>query len=131
MAFDRESILCLTADAVFTRYIFRRDAHVTPFKRVTQHRQHSVDRNDIPHFRAPAGTGQHMRRAAHAFRTTRNGNVTFAQCDHRSEEHTSELQSLMRNSYAVFCLKKKKQIKDTKTQIIDYITTKPIKSLIT
>src|SRR3546814_1857079 len=30
----------------------------------------------------------------------------------RSEEHTSELQSLMRNSYAVFCLKKKKQKKD-------------------
>src|SRR3546814_6210363 len=28
----------------------------------------------------------------------------------RSEEHTSELQSLMRNSYAVFCLKKKKNI---------------------
>src|SRR3546814_1589765 len=27
----------------------------------------------------------------------------------RSEEHTSELQSLMRNSYAVFCLKKKKE----------------------
>src|SRR3546814_4414873 len=27
----------------------------------------------------------------------------------RSEEHTSELQSLMRNSYAVFCLKNKKQ----------------------
>src|SRR3546814_5728655 len=30
----------------------------------------------------------------------------------RSEEHTSELQSLMRNTYAVFCLKKKQQIKD-------------------
>src|SRR3546814_3171277 len=29
--------------------------------------------------------------------------------DPRSEEHTSELQSLMRNSYAVFCLKQKKQ----------------------
>src|SRR3546814_3892912 len=29
----------------------------------------------------------------------------------RSEEHTSELQSLMRNSYAVFCLKKKKMRK--------------------
>src|SRR3546814_6770863 len=27
--------------------------------------------------------------------------------DERSEEHTSEIQSLMRNSYAVFCLKKK------------------------
>src|SRR3546814_8257455 len=33
----------------------------------------------------------------------------------RSEEHTSELQSLMRISYAVFCLKKKKT-KDKKTQ---------------
>src|SRR3546814_10363133 len=31
----------------------------------------------------------------------------------RSEEHTSELQSLMRHSYAVFCLKKKKQILTT------------------
>src|SRR3546814_10187975 len=30
----------------------------------------------------------------------------------RSEEHTSELQSLMRISYAVFCLKKKKNIKN-------------------
>src|SRR3546814_1277197 len=30
---------------------------------------------------------------------------------HRSEEHTSELQSLMRISYAVFCLKKKKKNK--------------------
>src|SRR3546814_1573256 len=29
----------------------------------------------------------------------------------RSEEHTSELQSLMRSSYAVFCLKKKKRRK--------------------
>src|SRR3546814_3367750 len=34
----------------------------------------------------------------------------------RSEEHTSELQSLMRISYAVFCLKKK--IKDTRTNIL-------------
>src|SRR3546814_8171611 len=32
----------------------------------------------------------------------------------RSEEHTSELQSLMRISYAVFCLKKKKQNKTRK-----------------
>src|SRR3546814_13788135 len=32
---------------------------------------------------------------------------------HRSEEHTSELQSLMRISYAVFCLKKKKRNKHT------------------
>src|SRR3546814_9324087 len=31
---------------------------------------------------------------------------------YRSEEHTSELQSLMRNSYAVFCLKKKKHTRE-------------------
>src|SRR3546814_10460145 len=42
----------------------------------------------------------------------------------RSEEHTSELQSLMRNSYAVFCLNKKtskqtnKQIKDTRNNTV-------------
>src|SRR3546814_6119804 len=33
----------------------------------------------------------------------------------RSEEHTSELQSLMRISYAVFCLKKKKKYTNTNT----------------
>src|SRR3546814_8071116 len=33
---------------------------------------------------------------------------SFELARHRSEEHTSELQSLMRTSYAVFCLKKKK-----------------------
>src|SRR3546814_4341645 len=33
----------------------------------------------------------------------------------RSEEHTSELQSLMRISYAVFCLKKKKNTQTKKT----------------
>src|SRR3546814_4961906 len=45
----------------------------------------------------------------------------------RSEEHTSELQSLMRISYAVFCLKKKKNInrKDNTTDETD--TTNPTK----
>src|SRR3546814_8465762 len=47
--------------------------------------------------RAPAcGTGEARLCAAHD------------RAGHRSEEHTSELQSLMRISYAVFCLKKKK-----------------------
>src|SRR3546814_9528635 len=36
---------------------------------------------------------------------------------HRSEEHTSELQSLMRISYAVFCLKKKNNIYMTNNKI--------------
>src|SRR3546814_2560613 len=35
----------------------------------------------------------------------------------RSEEHTSELQSLMRISYAVFCLKKKKKYRANERQI--------------
>src|SRR3546814_5819254 len=46
---------------------------------------------------------------------TRDGRITGLRAhvlaDHRSEEHTSELQSLMRISYAVFCLKKKKNTK--------------------
>src|SRR3546814_6658857 len=37
----------------------------------------------------------------------------IAESASRSEEHTSELQSLMRISYAVFCLKKKKQTNRT------------------
>src|SRR3546814_10384348 len=37
-----------------------------------------------------------------------------APIEQRSEEHTYELQSLMRNSYAVFCLKKKNKNKQTK-----------------
>src|SRR3546814_5507181 len=35
--------------------------------------------------------------------------LTITRWDQRSEEHTSELQSLMRITYAVICLKKKKQ----------------------
>src|SRR3546814_9135414 len=42
-------------------------------------------------------------------RTLRPGIRSSALTDSRSEEHTSELQSLMRISYAVFCLKKNKK----------------------
>src|SRR3546814_10863928 len=46
--------------------------------------------------------------------------VIFAMAALRSEEHTSELQSLMRISYAVFCLKKKKneKLNNNKNKII-------------
>src|SRR3546814_2186177 len=54
-------------------------------------------------YRAKAG-----RRAAGRIACARHDKET-APCRHRSEEHTSELQSLMRISYAVFCLKKKIQ----------------------
>src|SRR3546814_3338182 len=45
----------------------------------------------------------------------------------RSEEHTSELQSLMRISYAVFCLKKKNQKKNTTTNSNEEKNDTPMK----
>src|SRR6056297_2694807 len=51
--------------------------------------------------RARAGTGRTAGRRATTRRSCRSG------CPRRSEEHMSELQSLRRISYAVFCLKKK------------------------
>src|SRR3546814_4765227 len=46
--------------------------------------------------------------AEHIIKTKRGSFDPAKYDDRRSEEHTSELQSLMRISYAVFCLKKKK-----------------------
>src|SRR3546814_6528449 len=43
--------------------------------------------------------------------------------EYRSEEHTSELQSLMRSSYAVFCLKKKNNQSTLATQITAIVDT--------
>src|SRR3546814_5681240 len=53
------------------------------------------------------------------------GAATWLATELRSEEHTSELQSLMRISYAVFCLKKKNtiQIKNVNNHIDTYIPT--------
>src|SRR3546814_3343785 len=45
---------------------------------------------------------------------------------HRSEEHTSELQSLMRISYAVFCLKKKNITKQMPWTILNPLKTTPL-----
>src|SRR3546814_1508580 len=57
-----------------------------------------------------------------AGRTHPTGVVATVRRGRRSEEHTSELQSLMRTSYAVFCLKKK----NTQTQRIKHISTKQL-----
>src|SRR3546814_1155557 len=46
----------------------------------------------------------------------RHNAIVASQTTLRSEEHTSELQSLMRISYAVFCLKKKNKIDITITK---------------
>src|SRR3546814_9472539 len=49
-------------------------------------------------------------RGAATLRVAATGDMLVGNGEVRSEEHTSELQSLMRISYAVFCLKKKKII---------------------
>src|SRR3546814_10173546 len=58
------------------------------------------------HSRNRRGSGATTHAAAASARGTRS--ASRARRVPRSEEHTSELQSLMRISYAVFCLKKKK-----------------------
>src|SRR3546814_2953861 len=57
---------------------------------------------------------------------TDNRTRTVADVRHvlRSEEHTSELQSLMRISYAVFCLKKKKSTNNTSKSLQSNHSTK-------
>src|SRR3546814_3744106 len=56
----------------------------------------------------------------------RGNSVYFPDRVVRSEEHTSELRSLMRSSYAVFCLKKKKDNETSCTiaRLINYICLK-------
>src|SRR3546814_9509194 len=61
-------------------------------------------RQDMPKLRQAAHAAKGARRRRpEAERLAAEGDIGLR----RSEEHTSELQSLMRNSYAVFCLKKK------------------------
>src|SRR3546814_3025338 len=65
-------------------------------------RHQGADRQD-------AGRVRRLHRRAAALRLLRHpAELPAFQQDERSEEHTSELQSLMRISYAVFCLQKKK-----------------------
>src|SRR3546814_6117062 len=66
--------------------------------------QEQVDHQDHQHAGQQQGVLHVVDRMADRFRAV----VQHAEL--RSEEHTSELQSLMRNSYAVFCLKKKKKL---------------------
>src|SRR3546814_3933889 len=58
-----------------------------------------------------AGREQQRSRSGHQRRKhkQKTNHLMIASRSTRSEEHTSELQTLMRTSYAAFCLKKKKQ----------------------
>src|SRR3546814_3889742 len=64
------------------------------------------------HARLRSGASRHTRAAV--ARHEPSGAAAGEGAGDRSEEHTSELQSLMRISYAVFCLKKKKKNKRNK-----------------
>src|SRR3546814_10666148 len=79
-----------------------------------------ADPLDIEHrtflaFRANAALSQARQKG---LGLVRFGKVRRGGFGKRSEEHTSELQSLMRISYAVFCLKKKKNYKTSDTKRI-------------
>src|SRR3546814_7548654 len=69
-----------------------------------KHRDREVIKNDTLH----AGFLETLTMAGFDVRLARLLGSFGQDPPPRSEEHTSELQSLMRNSYAVFCLKKKK-----------------------
>src|SRR3546814_6567118 len=60
----------------------------------------------------------HHHRARHAEAVADHHRELFFEPARRSEEHTSELQSLIRISYAVFCLKKKTTQRKTSTHTI-------------
>src|SRR3546814_6630427 len=67
---------------------------------------HRADRFGLAQLYQLRGRVGRSKTRAYAYLTTpEGGGIT----DTRSEEHTSELQSLMRISYAVFCLQQKKQ----------------------
>src|SRR3546814_9287980 len=90
----------------------------TLFPSTTVFRSRREQRDLALHFEAGARggvVGEHRGAADDCdVRRTRAGRPRCAPSPRRgrSEEHTSELQSLMRISYAVFCLKKKKRTKD-------------------
>src|SRR3546814_9518343 len=80
-----------------------------PFGRRHEHRRFDTSLGD--HLRALCGTSRQQFAEA-CFGILYRPRLHL-NSPNRSEEHTSELQSLMRISYAVFCLKKKKKYKNT------------------
>src|SRR3546814_3606202 len=78
--------------------------------------------------RRQAFANRHRRRVSRRRRIFGLCGKIISQGQARSEEHTSELQSLMRISYAVFCLKKKKSKEQIMTKVTIYIHSRHIES---
>src|SRR3546814_5395053 len=89
-------------------------ARIAAFRRDRRHRieRLTAKKGDLYIFVEAVDAEEPVRRRLALPRRAIEGRVPFDRLSHprnhlRSEEHTSELQSLMRISYAVFCLKKK------------------------
>src|SRR3546814_6579663 len=98
-------------DTLFPYTTLFRSHTKTPTTKLRQQKKRSQNHWGAPHTHA---------RQPHAHTTYCGSGRSSIGCSccvsrSRSEEHTSELQSLMRISYAVFCLKKKKHITQTHT----------------
>src|SRR3546814_10678052 len=80
----------------------------TLFRSLPRHRTRSgLDISPPPQDEPPASSPVSRRLFPATTPVARRSRSRSTRCRSRSEEHTSELQSLMRISYAVFCLKKK------------------------
>src|SRR3546814_8611662 len=89
-----------------------------PLKLLGAHAQEDRDDERHPHQAVAYAIERHHRRhrPVISLAEQKEKNDVGRGTEHRSEEHTSELQSLMRISYAVFCLKQKPINKYTTTQ---------------
>src|SRR3546814_962483 len=84
-------------------------------------REHGYDRAYFHHIRRVGGTSLNETFFSLISRNPKRVTSNIRRSI-RSEEHTSELQSLMRISYAVFCLKKKKYINNITYQPFSHYT---------
>src|SRR3546814_1544682 len=100
-----------------------RPAHSFPTRRSSDLTKFSLERDKtklIPYIKAALAVKENIRfwaspwtppvwmKTGYKKNSGADSSATAKKPSYRSEEHTSELQSLMRISYAVFCLKKKK-----------------------
>src|SRR3546814_3390054 len=81
-------------------------------------------------FRSPmTARRSSVRRSLSSITVTASCSSTGVAMSRRSEEHTSELQSLMRISYAVFCLKKKNKHHKLHFHVTEIADTRPLGTL--
>src|SRR3546814_8193512 len=119
---DWSSDVCSSDLPAVSRHVLRCDFHHQPVLRTHRNRAQCYLLDALAAFSQPVRRQNPLDppdnyRSIEAFRTLHIPGLLCSRSPQaicfpqRSEEHTSELQSLMRISYAVFCLKKKKNYK--------------------